>query len=87
MLAEDDTPKQVYNPDDVAPEEEYMDVGAKIIGEGLEEIRKSAKQSLQLTWVDITIVTVPVVPKCGGNKTAPPKKTIIDNVSGTVQPG
>ena len=86
MLAEDDTPKQNFNADDVAPEEEYMDVGAKIIGEGLEEIRKSAKQSLQLTWVDITIVTVPVVPKCGNN-TAPPKKTIIDNVSGTVQPG
>ena len=86
MLAEDDTPKQIFNPDDVAPEEEYMDVGAKIIGEGLEEIRKSAKQPLQLTWVDITIVTVPVVPKCGGG-TAPPKKTIIDNVSGTVQPG
>ena len=41
-----------------------MDVGAKIIGEGLETIRKSAKQLLQLTWKNIHIHTVPVKPKC-----------------------
>ena len=85
MLAEDDTPKTFEQEED---DQEIMDVGAKIIGEGLDEIRKSAKQSLQLTWIDIHIHTEPVKPKCACRevKQAPPK-TIIDHVSGTVQPG
>jgi len=88
MLAEDDTPKTTFNDEAVEQEEEYMDVGAKIIGEGLEEIRRSVKQSLQLTWIDISIRTDPVKPKCTmGTHILPPVKTIIDNVAGTVQPG
>jgi len=41
-----------------------MDVGRKIIGEGLDEIRKSAKQLLQLTWVDIVIKALPAKGRC-----------------------
>merc|ERR1712127_398601 len=91
MLAEDDTPKTTlnYEEDPADQDQEFMDVGAKIIGEGLDEIRKSAKQSLQLSWTDIHIYTQPVVPKCSFSKQVdtPPSKTIIDHVSGTVMPG
>ena len=59
MLSEDDTPKNnLINEEE--EEEAIMDVGAKIIGEGVETIRKSAKQLLQLTWDNIHIYTVPI---------------------------
>jgi hypothetical protein len=34
------------------------------MGGGLEEIKKSAKQLIQLTWIDITIKAMPVPKRC-----------------------
>lgn len=71
-----------------------MDVGAKYdtSGMGIEEIRKSTKQLMQLTWLDIEIVAQPSQKKCGccasaGANMLTKPKIIIDHVSGTVQPG
>lgn len=67
-----------------------MDIAGVIKGEGLTEIRKSAKQLIQLTWVDIVIKAMPAQSKCcksSGANMLTKEKIIIDHVHGTVQPG
>lgn len=62
-----------------------MDIAGKIIGEGLDEIRKSAKQLLQLTWVDIVIKALPNKGRCkSGANFLTEEKIIIRKVHGTV---
>lgn len=50
--------------------------------------QKSTKKQIQLTFEDVLIKTIPQQRKCC-NKNAEPQKSkiILDNVSGTIQPG
>jgi ABC-type multidrug transport system fused ATPase/permease subunit len=57
------------------------------MGGGLEEVRKSAKQLMQLTWYDITIRAMPPTGRCKPAHAIKEPKIIIDNVDGTVMPG
>lgn len=86
MLQEDNADTPITKTDD----DGMMDVGARYVVSGLEEIRKSAKQLIQLSWYDITIKATPPASKCCKSHNAnnlTKEKIIIDNVSGTVQPG
>ena len=89
MLQEDDTPQNIDAPPPQVQEEEVMDIAGVIKGEGLETIRKSAKQLVQLTWTDIVIKAMPSQNKCfccksGGANMLTEEKIIIDHVHGTV---
>ena len=70
-----------------------MDIAAKIVGDGGladEDIKKSAKQLIQLTWTNITIKAHPPTAKCCGSgnvNNLTKEKIIIDDVHGTVLPG
>lgn len=61
---------------------------ANELGDDLKIIKKTSKQLMQLSWIDITITADPPTGRCA-NKSGQikEKKIIIDNAHGTVMPG
>jgi ABC-type multidrug transport system fused ATPase/permease subunit len=64
-----------------------MNTNPEISDGGLEEVRKSAKQLVQITWTDIVIKAIPPTGRCKPEGSITKEKIIIDNVDGTVMPG